>query len=395
MRVVDFTQVLSGPLATQMLALLDAEVIKIEPPVKGDQMRSVLTDPEMAARRLSPGFLTSNLNKRSLALDLKSEAGQAVAAKLIADADVVVENFSPGVAQRLGIDYATVQKRNPKVVYCSISGYGQTGPKKSEKAYDTPIQADAGMMPLTGHEETGPTRVGFMVVDVFTGMSAAFAIASALNRRHQTGKGQYLDVAMYDSALLLMGTQVADYMVRGNVSGLMGNRSATNQPTAGAYETANGMILLATLTPTHQENALKSIGLGDMLADPLYATPDARSKNVETGQVLIGGVLKTKTTEEWLAVLKEAGVPVQAVRTLAEASADPQLDHRGLLVEANGVEGIDEPITLVGAPFIANQDGPKTEAVPPGKVGQHTREILQELGCSAAEIDEILSINGE
>lgn len=187
LKIIDFTQMIAGPIATQMFSLLGAEVIKIESPVKGDQMRRTLTDPDMAARHLAPSFLSANIGKRSIALNLKSKDGQEVVQKLIRTADVVVENFRAGVAKSLHIDYDTVKALNPKVVFCSISGYGQTGPRSGEKAYDTAIQANSGMMALTGHPETGPTRTGFLAVDTFTGMSSAFAIASALARRHQTG----------------------------------------------------------------------------------------------------------------------------------------------------------------------------------------------------------------
>jgi formyl-CoA transferase len=226
LKVVDFTQVISGPVATQMFALLGANVIKIEPLGKGDEMRTLLTDPEMAARFLSPGFMTNNMGKRSLALDLKSAQDKAIAHKLIDEADVVVENFRPGVAKRLGIDYDSIKSRNPNVVYCSISGYGQKGPKSTDGAYDTAIQADAGLMALTGNDETGPLRAGFLAVDMYTGMSAAFAISSALYRRQATGAGQFVDVAMYDSALMMGCTQMSDFLVRATFSHV----PATNRP---------------------------------------------------------------------------------------------------------------------------------------------------------------------
>ncbi len=392
-RVIDFTRVLSGPLSTQMLALLDADVIKVEPPGKGDQLRGVLTDPEMAEEGLSPAFLTANLNKRSIALDLKSETGRAVAAKLTASADVVVENFVPGVAAKLGIDYESVHKTNPNVVYCSVSGYGQTGPKSHEKAYDSAIQADSGIMSLTGHPESGPTRVGFMLVDVASGISAAYAIASALYRREVTGKGQYLDVAMFDTAMQLMCCQAADYMVRGHQPPLMGNESPIDQPTSGTFRAKDGLVLLATLTTGQQEACFKALNLSDSLKDPRFATETERQKNLAAGRKLIQSVLETTTVEEWLPVLKSHGVPVQPVRSLKQAAADPQLAHRGILVDtAFGTKTVRQA-TLVGAPFVASEDGPKREATSPASVGQHSREVLEELGCSPAEIDEILAEN--
>ena len=216
-KILDFTQVLAGAVSTQMYSLLGADVVKIEALGKGDQLRGTLSDTEMVTKRLSPAFLTVNLNKRSLAIDLKSDEGREIAYKLLEDADVVVENFSPGVAKRLGVDYETLKQRKPDIVYCSISGYGQQGPRSKDKAYDSAIQAAAGLFNLNGHAETGPTRIGIMVIDMFTGINAAYAISSALFRRERTGEGQYVDVAMYDSAIMLAAAQMADYMVRGNV----------------------------------------------------------------------------------------------------------------------------------------------------------------------------------
>ena len=354
-RVIDFSRVLSGPVATQMLGLLDADVIKIEPPGDGDQLRGVLTDPEMAAKRMSPAFLTVNLTKRSIALDLKSAAGRAAAAKLVESADVVVENFVPGVAAKLGIDYASVRTANPNVIYCSISGYGQSGPKSAERAYDVAVQADSGMMTLTGHPEVGPTRVGFMLIDMTTGIC-----------------------------------QAADYMMRGNLPGLLGNGSPMAQPTAGAFETRDGLVLLATLTSAQQEACFRALGLEENLQDPRYATETARQENFGAGRELVQAAMRTRSTAEWLPVLKQYGVAVQAVRDLDSALSDPQLAHRGILVDASG-DGLAEKTDLVGAPFLANEDGPLTRASPPVRVGQDSRAILEELNCSPAEIDAILA----
>ncbi len=390
LRVVDFTQVLSGPVATQLLALMGAEVIKIESPGRGDQMRAILTDDEMADRLLSPAFLTVNMGKRSVALDLADDTGRAVALKLADTADVVVENFRPGVAAKLGIDAETIRARNSRVIYCSISGYGQDGPKSGEKAYDSAIQADSGLMTLTGHPETGPTRTGFMGVDFMTGQAAAFAIASALLRRERTGEGQVLDVAMMDAAMVMMAPQMADYLVRGNVAGLIGNGSAMPQPTIGGFSTADGFVNMVSVTSPQQEAALKALGLGDMLDDPRFATMEARRDNAKEGQIVVGAVMAQKTTAEWLDILKPAGVPVQAVRTLPEVAMDAQWSYRGVMATADGIEGLDETATLIGAPFMADTDGPMTVALPPGRVGQHTREVLEELGCDRDEIAAVL-----
>lgn len=393
-KVLDFTQVLAGPVATQMFSLLGANVVKIEAPGKGDQLRSTLSDPEMIAKRLSPAFLTVNLNKRSLAIDLKSEEGREIVYRLLEDADVVVENFSPGVAKRLGVDYEALKARKSDIVYCSISGYGQKGPRSNDKAYDSAIQAAAGIFMLNGHEETGPTRIGIMAIDMFTGINAAFAISSALFRRERTGVGQYLDVAMYDSALMLAGPQMSDFMVRGNVPPLIGNQSPTRQPTSGVYDTKDGKkILLAVLTSEHNDIVFRAIGLGHLLEDPRFATPDARRDNLKEGIELVGATMKQKTLAEWLELMGKIGIAAQSVRTLAEATSDDQLEHRGIIVEAEGIAGFDDAMRLVGIPFIANEDSPINRAHPPAEIGEHTGEVLKELGFGDDEIGKILALN--
>lgn len=393
-KVLDFTQVLAGPAATQMFSLLGADVVKIEAPGKGDQLRATLSDAEMVEKRISPAFLTVNLNKRSLAIDLKSDEGREVVYRLLEDADVVVENFSPGVAKRLGVDYETLKARKPDIVYCSISGYGQTGPRSNDKAYDSAIQAAAGIFMLNGHEETGPTRIGIMVIDMFTGINAAFAIASALFRRERTGKGQYVDVAMYDSALMLAAPQMSDYMVRGNVPPLIGNQSPTRQPTSGVYDTKDGKkILLAVLTPAHNDIVFRAIGLGHLLEDPRFATPEARRANLKEGLELVGEAMKQKTLDEWLEIMGKIGIAAQSVRTLEEATSDSQLEHRGIIVEAERIHSFDQAMRLVGVPFIANEDSPINRALPPGKVGEHTAEVLKELGYSEEKIRHFLELN--
>ncbi|MFT5433139.1 MAG: crotonobetainyl-CoA:carnitine CoA-transferase CaiB-like acyl-CoA transferase, partial [Myxococcota bacterium] len=221
-RVLDFSRVIAGPYASEMLALLGADVVKVEHPLRGDDGRDQSMKPRYAARKYGTVFLSLNAGKRSLGLDLKHEAAREVLERLIAGADVVLENFRPGVMARLGLDYDAVKALNPRVVYCSISGFGQTGPASASPAYDGRVQATSGMMALTGYPESGPVRVGFAVCDAATGMSAAFAIASALYRRSQTGEGDHIDVAMLDTALSFMAANVQEVLAHGEVQPLLG-----------------------------------------------------------------------------------------------------------------------------------------------------------------------------
>ena len=244
-RVIDFTQVLAGPFATQQLAQLGADVIKIEQPVTGDQTRGLMPGTDDAG--MSPSFLTCNLGKRSLTLNLKAGQARAIVHALVRSADVVAENFTPGVMQRLGFDYATLAAIKPDLIYCSISGYGQSGPKASYAAYDGAIQAASGMMAITGHPETGPTRTGYMPVDMATALNAAFAISAALYRRNVTGAGQFIDVAMMDTAMVVQAPQVTGFLVNGVQPELFGNRSPTRQPTANVFATADGHVQVVAL----------------------------------------------------------------------------------------------------------------------------------------------------
>ncbi len=247
LRVLDFTQVLAGPFATQQLAVLGADVIKIEQPGTGDQTRGLMNARAAAGPGMSPSFLTCNLNKRSLALDLKAPEAGEIVRRLVAASDAVVENFRPGVMTRLGLDYPALSAVRPDLVYCSISGYGQRGPRAGTGAYDGAIQADSGMMAITGHPETGPTRTGYMPVDMATALNTAFVLAAALYRRLATGQGQYLDVAMMDTAMVLQASQISNHLVNGEIPQLIANRSPTGQPTANVFRAADGYLQVIAL----------------------------------------------------------------------------------------------------------------------------------------------------
>ncbi len=316
LRIVDFSQVLAGPVATQQLALLGADVIKIEQPGKGDQIRQMMRNDTFADINMSPSYLNCNVNKRGICLDLKSPEAKEVVAKLYAEADVIVENFKAGVIDRLGFGYEFAKVIKPDVIFCSISGYGQNGPKAGEAAYDGAIQAASGMMCTNGHPETGPTRTGYMPVDLSTGLTAAFAISTALYRRAQTGEGQYLDVAMMDTALVVQGPKVVAYTLIGMDGVLEGNDSPTQQPTANVFPTNDGYIQITALQDEQVARLFGEMGIADLLDDPRYATKETRFEHPDDVRAAMCEALAQDTTANWAARLAKARVPSAPIQKL-------------------------------------------------------------------------------
>ena len=389
-RVLDFSQVLAGPFAANQLALLGADVIKVEPPEGGDQMRDRMLPSAFASVGMASSFMTLNLGKRSLALDVKDPRGKAIAMALVARADVVLHNFRAGVVDRLGLDYASVAALNPGVVWCSISGFGNEGPRAADAAYDGAIQAASGMMANNGHASTGPTRTGYFPVDMMTGMTAAFAIAGALLRRERTGEGQALDVAMMDAALTLQASAFAQCLVDGNPGGLIGNSSATGLPTADSFPTAQGVLLMSATMPGHVAAIFEEMGLGDPAGDPRFATPAARAANRVALRDLLCERFATDTAASWATRLARRGVPVSRVNAIADALAEPQLAHRTVLVDVPAPAGVGRPVRLVGAAFKASADGPRA-AGPPPALGEHSASVLAELGYDDAQVAALVA----
>jgi len=382
-RIVDFTQVLAGPFATQQLALLGADVIKIEERVSGDQTRGLLVDDTGAG--MSPSFMSCNLGKRSLTLDLKTPAAADIVRRLVETADVVVENFRAGVMDKLGFGYEALKAYRHDLIYCSVSGYGQRGPKAGVPAYDGAIQADSGMMAITGFPESGPTRTGYMPVDMGTALNTAFAIAAALYRRQVTGEGQRLDVAMMDTAIVLQTAQISNYLVEGKVPPLIGNRSPTGQPTANSFQTADGWINVLALKEPQVRSLFQTIGRHDAIEDPRFASATSRVSHYDETRDLVAASLRGETTAYWLERLAAGNVPAAAIRPYPEVLADPQFDHRQTFIRLPKPGAGGETVRLVRAGYEADRDGPDTVRPPPAH-GEHTDEILTEIGYTAAEI---------
>ena len=378
-RVIDFTQVLAGPFAAGQLALLGADVIKIEQPGQGDQMRTMMANNDLAELKLSPGFLGVNTNKRGITVDLKHPDAKQIMHRLLAEADVVIENFKAGVIERLGYGYEAVRAVKPDIIYCSISGYGQQGPMAGKAAYDGAIQAASGMMSVTGTPDSGPLRVGYMPVDIPTGITAAFAIASALFRRSHTGEGQHLDVAMLDSAMTLLSPNIAKYNIAGMTTERVGNASPTSQGTGDTWATKDGHIQMTVITDKMTVKMCDVFGRPDLAQDPRFATTQGRVEHAGEIKPIIGEILATKTTAEWMDSLGAAGVPIAPVHSIEQLLAFPQLDHRGVMLTMPAPPGMAGEVKVTGAGFHASNGEP--EGRTPGPLlGQHTDEVLAEIG---------------
>ncbi|MGE0225565.1 MAG: CaiB/BaiF CoA transferase family protein [Acetobacteraceae bacterium] len=388
-RVIDFSQVFAGPFATMQLALLGADVIKIEEPKDGDQCRNIGADNDIGQVGMPPFYLAMNANKRSMTLDLKHPRAVEIISRLVRDADVVVQNFRPGVIERLGFGYEAMKAIRPDLIYCSVSGYGQSGPSSSAPAYDGAVQAVSGMMSVTGFPETGPTRVGFTVVDLGTAVMAAFAIAGALFRRATTGEGQHVDVSMLDTSLALMSPLVSNFLNIGLAPQLVGNGSPLKLPTAGSFATeGGGGILMSALTNRQWAGITKAIGRPDLADDPRFSSVDGRREHHDHLRAELQQAFARDTAMNWENRLNAEGVPASAIRTVPEIVEHPQVAFRNVIGRIKGAAGVEREIGLVTSGFTAGPDSPAITSPPPGK-GEHTDQVLAEAGYSAAEIAEL------
>ncbi len=383
-KVVDFSQVIAGPFCSQHLALLGADVVKIEQPGIGDQGRGLLGDNDWGEAGMSPMFLACNAGKRGITLDLKHPKAKEVVIKLLQEADVLLENYKAGVIEKLGFGYEAVKAIKPDIVYCSVTGYGQTGPYAGAAAYDGAIQATSGMVAVTGLPDT-PVRAGFMSVDVPTAISATMAILGALVRKERTGQGQRLDVAMLDTAMTVLGPQVSNYLNTGADSPRVGNSSPALIPTAGVFTTADGFIMVTCLTDGQFKALAPVVNRLEWLTDPLFADFNTRKANYDHVEQAMHAAFSSASTDEWDKRLGEAKVPAAPVRSLPDASRHPQLAHRQVFTEFGQFGPIQRPAFGIGAPYLTNEDAPRADRPPPW-LGQHTDEVLAELGYSPQDI---------
>jgi crotonobetainyl-CoA:carnitine CoA-transferase CaiB-like acyl-CoA transferase len=380
-RILDFTHYLAGPFSTYQLALQGADVIKVEP-LEGDSMRSTPLDKTWSEAGLSPSWMAVNVNKRSLTLDFTKPQAAEIVKRLIPQIDVVVENFRPGVLERRGMGWSTLSKINPRLIYCGVSGFGHTGPEKGTASFDGKIQAMSGLMSMTGEAVNGPMRAGFAAADVTAGITAAFAIATALFQRTHTGMGQFVDVAMLDSLLSFLSGQVAEYTVLGVRHGQLGNGSVSRKPTANRFRCGGGYIVLAALTDKQFDNLLRAIGREEAISDPRFANWDTRIANEPALREIIEAGLASDDPKVWEKRLTAADVPCASVHTIADILQHPQVVHRGLVQETQTPLG---PVKLAGAGFRLEHGNGGIDK-PMATPGQHTDEVLALAGYDAAQI---------
>ena len=380
-RVLDFTQVLAGPYGSYQLALLGADVIKVERR-EGEDMRRTPLSREWAERGMAPSWLAINGNKRSLTLDLQKSAAIDVVNRLAARADVVIENFRPGVMDRLGIGYEALRAINPRLIYCTVSGFGTTGPYRNEAGYDGKIQALSGIMSLTGHKEMGPTRAGFAVCDVLSGMTAAFAVSSALFQRTHTGLGQFIDVSMLEASLSFLSTQVADFTVAGHRQEQFGNQAISRKVTANLFRAKDSYLLLAVNNDRQYAALMEALGRADVLDDPRFADWFQRAANEPALRAIIEEALASDDAKTWEKRLNDAGAPCASIWRIEEIIDHPQIIARDAMQTVETEYG---PLRLMGSGFQLAHGGGRLDHAP-SPLGAHTDEVLHEAGYTDDQI---------
>ncbi|MBO9512929.1 MAG: CoA transferase [Variovorax sp.] len=388
--VLDLTHMLSGPYGTMLLADLGARTIKVEPPGTGEGTRRLLEhDPDYARGGMGAYFLTLNRNKQSVCVDLKSEAGKAVFLDLVRHADVVFDNFSVGVTERLGIDHASLARVNPRIVTCSVTGFGQTGPETQRPAFDQVVQAMGGGMSITGTPETGPTRSGIPIGDLGGGMFGVMGVLAALAERERTGRGQHVDISMLDAQISLLNYMATMYLMSGHVPAGIGNGHFVHVP-YNSYPTADGHIIIACIGDAFFERFVEFIDL-PALRKPEYRQQPVRYAAKAEIDEIIGAELRRQPTAHWLERLRAARIPCGPVNNFAQALDDAQVRARDMVIEVPLPSG--EALRMPGNPIKLSNAGAAAFTAPP-KLGEHTRSVLAEVAGYSPERLEALGRDG-
>ena len=394
LRVLDLSRILAGPWATQMLGDLGADIIKVERPRSGDDTRSwgppfvdqMTGDAAADAAARSAYFCSVNRNKRSLAIDITAPEGADILRQLVREADVLVENFKVGGLAKYGLDYGTLSAVNPRLVYCSITGFGQDGPDAGRAGYDFMIQGMGGLMSVTGEADGMPMKIGVALVDVLTGTNAATAILAAVMHAARTGTGQHIDMSLFDVSVASLANQAMNYLVSGTAPGRLGNAHPNIVPYQ-AFATADGHIILAVGNDSQFRKFCDIAGLTGLADDPDYATNKARVMNRVALLPTVEAAMVRQTTGWWLHELAAAGVPAGPINSIDAALDEPQARHRGLATKIP--DDLHDSIPTVASPLRLAATPPRA-SLPPPRLGAHSREVLQEvLGLDTAELDRL------
>ena len=382
-RVLDFTQYLSGPHCTSVLSELGAEIIKIEMPGKGEPERQAMPK---TPRKESYQFLSYNRGKKSITLNLKNPKGVEIARKLAAKVDILVENFAPGGMERLGLSYEEVRRINPRIIYASISGFGQTGPRRNEVSYDVVAQAMGGLMSVTGYPGGEPLKVGVSLGDYMGGYNGVIAILAALYYRTATGEGQAIDISMQDGIWAMVFPDRANYFDDHVVPKRIGNKLSSSAP-FGAYNAKNGYVIICTITDPQWHKVLQAMDREDLITEQRYATRENRTRNMEEVDGLVQAWCKERTVEEVFAILKESGVPCSPLPTFDQVASDPHLRSREMIVEVE--QPVSGKVKLSGSVYKMSKT-PGDRKLPVPAVGEHNEEIYGGLlGIDAAQMKQL------
>jgi crotonobetainyl-CoA:carnitine CoA-transferase CaiB-like acyl-CoA transferase len=390
-RVLDLSRVLAGPFCTQILGDLGADIIKIEKPGEGDDTRSwgppFLKDRNSKDTSESAYYLSANRNKRSLAVDIKAEKGRAIIHALLAQSDILIQNFKTGGLEKYGLGYDQIKDQHPHIIYCAITGFGQNGPLASEPGYDFLAQGMAGLMASTGALDGEPMKVGVALSDIMTGLYAAIGILAALHARQETGKGQFIDLSLLDCTLSSLTNVAQFYLTSGKTAPRLGNAHSTIVPYQ-AFEASNGHLIIAVGNNEQFKRLCQCLGKPEWAADPRFARNSERVLNRETLVPMIKEAISQKTVDQWLKLFLEADVPAGPVNTMDKVFAMEQIAAREMQISMKHALAKD-PVALVGSPLKLSET-PVSYDLPPPTLGQHTQEILEKvLGLSADEVAKL------